>query len=985
MRAVHPLVLACAGLIAPAAWAQTSYRENIRPVIDAQCNACHNAEVRQGGLDLSTRAKMLRGGDRGPAVVPGDPEGSLLYAYLTHQRQPGMPLGGRKLPAETIARFAAWIRDGAGTEDAPAASASSHWAFQPPRRFAVPAVRNPEWQAHPVDAFLAAEHERLGLTPKPEADRYTLLRRLSLDLTGLPPTPEEAAAFAGDRSPDAYEQAVDRLLDSPRYGERWGRHWMDVWRYSDWYGSGLREVRNSHRHIWRWRDWIVASLNEDKSYARMIEEMLAGDEIAPTDPATLAATGFLARNWYRFNRNVWLFDTVESTSAAFLGVTLKCARCHDHKYDPFPQQDYYRFRAFFEPHDIRIDRIPGEPDQKKDGLARAYDSEPKDFGPDPEGGGNKVPPVYAKTYLFIRGDENEPDKDQEMQPGTPRALGGPDVKIAPVELPVEAFYPDVRPFVARDLMQVAQAGRAVAEEKLASLRASLDDARRRVSEPPPPEPVDFKSRIHPIFGQRCAPCHEGRNSRGGLSLASEQAILTGGRSGPAAVPGKSGSSLLVQLLRGEKQPRMPLNGPPVPEAEIAQIVEWIDRLPRKSPEEVLRETPNLITATEKEIAAIQAEIQALEARIRAEHAKYSRTPPADLDTLTAEAKKLERQANLLRAEENLFRAQTQMNEALAGQDQARDRNAAAAKRNLEAAVAALSKPADAYSPLGPSHPKISTGRRLALARWIASHENPLTARVAVNHIWMRHFGAPLVPAVTDFGANGKPPTHPALLDWLAVEFMESGWSMKKLHRLLVTSRAYRMESATPPPGDPSAAIDAGNTYLWRMNPRRLEGEAIRDSVLYVSGALDLTMGGPELHEVKDQDTPRRSVYFHITPDAQLEFLKVFDGADPTACYRRTESIAPQQALALANSTLSLEQARRLTDRLGAHPGQEFVRRAFFAVLARPASEVEMAKSTAYLERQAALARENGAPDGDLRARQSLVHALFNRDEFVTIR
>jgi hypothetical protein len=198
-------------------------------------------------------------------------------------------------------------------------------------------------------------------------------------------------AFVNDRSPDAYEKVVDELLASRQYGERWGRHWMDVWRYSDWYGSGNREVRNSHRHMWRWRDWIVRSLNEDKSYGRMIEEMLAGDEIAPTDPDVLAATGFLARNWYRFNRNVWLVDTVEATSAAFLGVTLKCARCHDHKYDPFPQQDYYRFRAFFEPHDIRIDRVAGQPDRIEAGLSRAYDSEAKEAGPDEEGGINMLP------------------------------------------------------------------------------------------------------------------------------------------------------------------------------------------------------------------------------------------------------------------------------------------------------------------------------------------------------------------------------------------------------------------------------------------------------------------------------------------------------------------------------------------------------------------------------------------------------------------
>ncbi|HUQ91573.1 MAG TPA: DUF1553 domain-containing protein [Bryobacteraceae bacterium] len=982
--------------------AQGLYQEHIRPVLEKQCASCHSSTVKQGGLDLSSREKMLRGGDRGPAVVPGELNESLLYAYITHQRQPGMPFGGKKLAPEVIAKFAEWIKAGA-TFDQPATTTtingSSHWSFRKPEKAPLPKVQNGEWSRNPVDAFLAAEHERRGLRPSPEADRYTLLRRVYLDLIGLPPTPAQVKAFVEDKSPDAYEKVVDGLLGNKQYGERWGRHWMDVWRYSDWYGSGANEVRNSQRHIWRWRDWIVDSLNEDKGYARMIEEMLAGDEIAPTDPKVLPATGFLARNWYRFNRNVWLVDTVESASSAFLGVTLKCARCHDHKYDPFPQVDYYRFRAYFEPHDIRIDRVAGEPDRKKGGVPRAYDSEAKDQYPDPDGGINTFPPIFGKTYLFVRGDENSPDKEHEIVPGPPRVLGGPDVKIAPVELPVEAYYPDVRPFVAVDLMNAARAKVKATEEKLAKLHRELDEARRELTEPAREaagEPVDFLKEIQPIFEQRCAACHQGRNSKGGLSLSSEQTIKAGGKSGPAVIAGKSGESLLIQFLQGSKQPRMPLNGAPLGDAQTALIAKWIDRLPRKKPAEIVKDNLALIAATEKELATAKAAVVALDARIKAEHAKYGKLPSPDLEKLMEEAQAVEREANLLKTEESFFRAQQKMTEAMAGptpkdddQRKARDRNIAAAKKDLETALEALNKPADAYTPLGPLHPKMSTGRRLALARWITSRENPLAARVAVNHIWLRHFGKPLVPSVIDFGKNGKTPTHPALLDWLAVELMDSGWSMKKLHRLLVTSRAYRMESGLPAPEDARLKIDGGNTFLWRMNPRRLEAEAIRDSVLHVSGTLDTTMGGPELHEEKDQDTPRRSLYFHLTPDAQLLFLKVFDGADPTACYMRTESIMPQQALALANSKLSLDHAKLLAGRLGgvSTSPAEFVRAAFLTVLGRPASAVEEQKSLAYMERRAALSKEAAtvgeAPE--LRARQSLVHTLFNRDEFVSIR
>jgi uncharacterized protein DUF1549 len=238
---------------------------------------------------------------------------------------------------------------------------TKHWAFSVPQRPPVPTVENREWVRNPIDAFLSAQHQKRDLQPLPPTDERVLLRRVYLDLVGLPPNVEETKDFLSDRSPEAYEKVVDQLLSSPRYGERWGRHWMDVWRYSDWYGTReLEEHRNSQRHIWHWRDWIIDSVNKDKGYDQMILEMLAGDEIAPTDPDTLRATGYLARSFYRFNRNVWLFDTVEHTSAAFLAITLKCARCHDHKYDPIAQEEYYKFRAFFEPYDVRLDRIPGQ-------------------------------------------------------------------------------------------------------------------------------------------------------------------------------------------------------------------------------------------------------------------------------------------------------------------------------------------------------------------------------------------------------------------------------------------------------------------------------------------------------------------------------------------------------------------------------------------------------------------------------------------------
>jgi hypothetical protein len=280
--------------------------------------------------------------------------------------------------------------------------------FETVKRPAVPEVRDPKFAIrNPIDAFVAAEHAEQGLTPRPEADRTTQLRRVTLDLTGLPPTPEELHAFLSDTSPNAYDKVVDRLLESPRYGERWGRHWMDVWRYSDWAGwTDGGQIRDSHPHVWRWRDWIVESLNADKGYDRMVREMLAADELAPDDTDALRATGFLVRNYKMLSREKWLQDTVDHTFLAFQGVTLGCARCHDHMYDPIKQTEYYQVRAIFAPHQVRIDRIPGQADTKKDGLSRPYDAE-----------------LNVQTFLLIRGDDRTLDKEA-LQPGVPAALGG---------------------------------------------------------------------------------------------------------------------------------------------------------------------------------------------------------------------------------------------------------------------------------------------------------------------------------------------------------------------------------------------------------------------------------------------------------------------------------------------------------------------------------------------------------------------------------
>ncbi len=356
--------------------APVNYGHDVKPVLVARCTSCHGAIRQKGGLRLDTAEFVRAGGESGPAVEPGKSAESLLIDRVTaaddSNRMPPASDGVRLSDAE-VAILRAWIDWGATAPPEPVPpDPREHWAYQPPTRAALPRPARTGWAGNPIDAFLAAGHRSRGLTPSLPVPRELWLRRVYLDLLGLLPTRQERQAYLADRSPSADARIVDRLLADPRHGERWARHWMDVWRYSDWYGLG-EEVRYSHPHIWHWRDWIVAAVNADKGYDQMIEEMLAGDELAPDDAATLRATGFLVRNWDIFNRNAWLASTVEHTARAFLGATIQCARCHDHKFDPISQAEYYQLRAFFEPYQIRIDRVPGQPDRTKAGLPRVFD------------------------------------------------------------------------------------------------------------------------------------------------------------------------------------------------------------------------------------------------------------------------------------------------------------------------------------------------------------------------------------------------------------------------------------------------------------------------------------------------------------------------------------------------------------------------------------------------------------------------------------
>ncbi len=886
------------------------FARDVKPILAAHCAQCHGALRQRGGLRLDAGSLALKGGDSGEVIAPGSADDSILVEYIRPDgdEPPLMPPAGEGTPLEEeeLAVVTAWINQGArvpATEEIPP-DPRLHWSFQPVERPLVPEIDGKPVSGNPIDAFILAKHKELQLAARPETDKATLLRRVYLDLIGLPPTREELHAFLADESPSAYETVVDRLLASPHYGERWGRHWMDVWRYSDWAGYRA-EVRESQPHIWRWRDWIIESLNADKPYDQMVREMLAGDEIAPSDPDTLRATGYLVRNWYKFNRNVWLEATVEHTSKAFLGITMNCAKCHDHMYDPILQRDYYQFRAIFEPHQVRTDQVPGQLNTEKDGLVHVFDQD-----------------LEADTFLFRRGNEKHPDKDNPLTAAVPASLAPVSLQVQPVKLAPREYYPGLRDYVEEGNLNYARAALRNAEAELKKLTdqltAATQTAKAEEAQQPPPETLP---------------------------------------------------------------------------------------------------SPLAMAAAAKRVAYELLQLQSVQARIAADRARYADPPAENAEALAQAAAAAEREANVAKAQWEVAKAESALQTAKDAEKPDDDKTKQAvtkaqtdldkANKDLETAVAAREKTDGGYSPFGEVYPAHSTGRRLALARWITHRDNPLAARVAVNHIWLRHFGSALVPSVFDFGLNGKPPTHPELLDWLAVELMDHGWSMKHIHRLIITSRAYRMSSTV---GDATGnlAVDPDNTYLWRMNARRLEAESVRDALLYVCGKLDMTAGAPEIDQPDGQTNLRRRVYFRSGKEKQMLYLELFDQANVNDCYRRNESIVPQQALAMVNSPLSLSQGRVLANTLTTATGEpsapesteNFITAAFEQILCRTPSDEERATCTEFLRKQSELLAAPGeltrfdsgpevktkpSQDPALRARENLVQVLLNHNDFFTIR
>lgn len=1152
--AVLTLLLATATGDLPTA--KVDYATQIKPIFTERCLACHGALKQQANLRLDTAAAARAGGDSGPALVPGNPAESLLIQRISAtdlaQR---MPPEGHPLTPEQIALLSAWVQQNAESpaDEQPEPDPHEHWAFRPVVRPAIPQVASSQLVLNPIDAFIASGHERLGLTPLPSARPEHLLRRVYLDLIGLPPARDELHAWLRDPSPAAYAAVVDDLLNRPQHGERWARHWMDVWRYSDWYGRRhVPDVWNSAPQVWRWRDWIVRSLNSDHGYDRMVREMLAADEIAPTDYEAAVATDYLVRNWYALNPNQWMRDNVEHTAKAFLGLTLNCAHCHDHKYDPITQDEYFGFRAFFEPIGVRQDRVPREPEPgafveyqysvlrkiERLGAVKIFDKTPD-----------------AKTWFYTGGDErNRVDSRGSIPPIAPAFLAGDRIDIHPVDLPALAYYPGLRPEIqeqeldaaskavteaasaleaARSAAQSQAAELAALQQKASEAEAALSDARksvgaaalhgqqsllldastgRRILHNPLTNifPLETGAQIRlellvlkdahfnvqlakdtqagltatavvfengviqaykpgsfDLFQAGAYNTSAGQNRMDvllTLDRAADQCTLT--------VRSSSDGQLLVDnvpiALNGWNPPANPLQAitldarPGVIVAvdnlvvqsanaqsdgtgiltfdfeqpqytdgqDIVGLHGWVlaalaqsgakslvtssidttpviaERQSFEAAQTALAVTQLPLTIAEQRLAAAQATHASLQARIAADRVRYN-VEPGDTDALTRAASTAERTARVATAEANLAaarlaKAQAEQlpkdNPERAKQVEATVKPLSDAEVALAAAKSALDDPAQAttYTPLSPVYPTQSTGRRRALAEWIANDSNPLTPRVAVNHLWLRHFQSALVDTVYNFGRNGAQPTHPDLVNWLAAELIDHGWSMKHIHRLIVTSAAYQRQSGCNA-DDASVArnltLDPDNRYLWHMNASRMEAEIVRDSILSIAGTLDTTLGGQELENADSLTTYRRSLYYSVHPEAggMSELGKLFDAPDPTECYRRTKTVVPQQALALTNSSLIHSQSEAVAARLSAEtaaaaePETAFITAAFEEIMTRTPSEAELIRCRTFLSRQLTQAASDKSPDPTARTRASLVRVLFNHNDFVTVR
>jgi mono/diheme cytochrome c family protein len=942
------------------------FRESIAPILERRCVSCHSGDEPKGGLSLASAEALRKGGESGSAVVAGKPDESLIVSYISGD-EPEMPKGQPRLAAADVAAIRSWVESGAPwpaeftLEDR--SKSGPWWSLAPVVRPNVPAV-NSDWIRTPIDAFILAKHNELGLRHAAEADRRTLIRRLSFDLHGLPPTPEEVDAFLSDARPDAYDQLVDRLLASPRYGERWGRYWLDIVHYGESHGYDKDKPRPN---AWPYRDYVIDSLNADKPYSRFVLEQLAGDVLFADDPQAKIATGFVAAGPWDFVGHMELRegttdkeiarsndrdDMVMTTMSTFTSMTVHCARCHDHKFDPIAQQDYYRLQAVFAGVD-RADQTYFEADTKRerDEVQAQITTEEAE----------------QKQLAEARAALTSPELvaiDARIKALTDELAAIPD-PFAPDEQaassPTNGYHSEIASKDSEAKWVQVDLGQAVAVDLVRLVPARPTDFR---DTPGFGFPVRFRVSVSndPTFAtEDVIADHSGEDfpNPGQHPFSISPHGVTGRYVRVTAEklwPRSKDFVFALGELQIESAGRNVAAGTVVTALDTIEAGRWgtknlVDGFDSR------RELPDVAAPA---AAATLAHRQSLERDLdeqRAERARVAESlVPAELKQ---QIEAIDRQLTDLRKRLEKLEKGKQVYAVKSHEP----REIHLLRRGDVKSPAEVLAPGSLGCVQGMPHeftladPKNEGSARAALAQWIVDPANVLTWRSIVNRVWQYHFGAGLVDTPNDFGRMGSLPSHPELLDWLAVEFREHGESLKTLHKLIVTSSVYRQASTDDVA---NARLDAANRFLWRQNRRRLDAEAVRDAVLATSGKLDLTMHGPSVRQFafKDDHSPiydyarfdvddanafRRSVYRFIVRSVPDPLMECLDCADPSLLTpKRNTTLTALQALAMMNNALFVRQAEHFAERVRtatADP-REQIRLAYRLALAREPRDEE---------------------------------------------
>lgn len=1029
------------------------FEKNVRPLLASKCISCHSATSQpiMGGLRLDSREHAVKGGGRGASIVPGKPAESLLLQVVRHEAGPlKMPPGPKMKDAE-VAVLAQWVQMGApwgATAVVSQAKQEKYWAFVPPVAPAAPAVKNAAWVRSPIDAFILAGLEAKGLAPAKVADKRTLIRRASYDLTGLPPTPAEVRDFLADSSPDAFAKVVDRLLASPRYGERWARHWMDVARYAD--SNGLDE-NLVYKNAFRYRDYVISAFNKDKPFDRFLTEQLAGDLLPAPDLKTQienwTATGFLtlgAKMLAEDDPMKMEMDIVDeqldTTVRAFMGLTIGCARCHNHKFDPIPQADYYSMAGIFKSSKTmenfkvvaKWHEFVLAPKEDRDKLAAheaRVEAKNKEIGKITKAQNEMLATAAKKrvgAYLLaaarVRHDEEIRVAPVESAPGAiVRAAGSFDAGNVPRELVKKKpnVPKDVKgPYFAEYKINVPAAGEYqidVQEEEKGAGTADLWV-----------NGVWMKRGADPVQNREASP-------------------ETGGWSYVAIVPLRAGAN----TIRLEHASRFPYfetllvakNTLAVAPKSVVQIATQFGVNPGFLEQMVdyLKRSDGAVASPlyAWEILGTRAPISAWNSPASKLFAGFTGTAP---EAVAAHYEKLFLAA-MEKGKENTDPGLKTLYEFLAekfGPFRAPDNARRYYAVDVRTQLTALGEELKALEAATPDYPRamgvtegakiddlaihlrgshwtlgekvprrflsalggdkvsIPTDRsgRLELAQWMTRPEHPLTARVISNRMWRWHFGRGIVPTVDNFGRLGEKPVNQPLLDWLAVEMVKNGWSMKALHRTMMLTSTYQMSSAFDAKANEA---DPDNTLLWRMNRRRLEAELVRDGIMEVSGGLKKDYSGGTILKYKDRqyvantskggdvdyDRPIRAVYVPVVRSSMYQLFSAFDLPDPAVSNGdRDATVVAPQALFMMNGSVMLQHSRIMAKGLLARSDLDDagrVREAYERALTRPATAGEVDLALSYV------ARMQTAWKGDREsAWQSFCKSLLASNEFIYI-